>query len=133
VSADEVSELSPQALRIKSDAAVIAKMRLLNGCVIFMWIFLQICLEKEEWVTDSDVNRLPPRTALPSRTGISHTKIRRPDSSVRVSPTEPPLRDSAGISPDFADACATSLLRCVAHSSRCEQRNKKMMSMRPNR
>ena len=120
-SGDVVSDDSvapPHALKRKAEAAIRLNARLRSERVFFIVdLPPSTCLEKEEWVTESGVNRLPPRTALPSRTGFSHTESGDRTCLTELPLTEPPLRDSAGISPDFADVCATPLLGCEEDSS----------------
>jgi hypothetical protein len=68
-------ESLPHALKIRTEAAIRPTARLRSERVFFIVdLPPSTCLEKEEWVTESGVNRLPPRTALPSRTGFSHRK-----------------------------------------------------------
>jgi hypothetical protein len=82
-------ESLPQALKIRTEAAIRPTARLRSERVFFIVdLPPSTCLEKEEWVTESGVSRLPPRTALPSRTGFSHKKIRRPDLSQSGFPVE---------------------------------------------
>jgi hypothetical protein len=71
VSDDDVS--LPHALKTKTEAAIRLNARLRCERVFFIVdLPPNKCLEKEEWVTESGASRLPPRTALPSRTGFSH-------------------------------------------------------------
>jgi hypothetical protein len=55
-------------------------------------------------------SRVPPRTALPSRVGIRTQN--QATGLVWIGFLRPasPLRDSAGVSPDFAGFCATRRL-----------------------
>jgi hypothetical protein len=121
VSDDDVS--LPQALKTKTEAAIRLNARLRCERVFFIVdLPPNKCLEKEEWVTESGVSRLPPRTALPSRTGFSRTESGDRTCLAELPLTEPPLRDSAGISPDFAEVCTTPLLGCTGKTSTARRR-----------